>query len=87
MDSDQSEKLDRIHTDVRESKTRIEVIDERTKSLDARMDNLRGDINNNENDINELQDTVKRNTTIIGGVATAATAFLLWVADKLRLFA
>lgn len=85
MDQENSDKLDSIHDTVRETQTEIRVIDERTKSMESRMDQLRKDVGGNEVEINDLQDTVKRNTTLLGGFVTGITAITLWAADKLKI--
>lgn len=64
---------------------RIEILyrlDERTERIDNRIDELSDDVTKNKQDINSLQDKVRRNTTILGGIGSAATAVVLWVSDK-----
>lgn len=82
MNQDQTEKLNDIHSDVRKSRTRIEVIDERTRAMDSRMDSMREDISDNSNDIDNLQSKVGRNSTILGGLATLGSGIILWLSDK-----
>lgn len=76
MNQDERQKLDEIHADVRQTRTRVEIIDERTENLDER-------VSDNTEEIDTLQSQVDRNTTILGGFGTGAAAVLLWVSDKL----
>lgn len=57
-------------------------IDERTESIDKKVDGVGKRVKKNEDDIDELQDTVRRNSTIIGGVGGGITALMVWAADK-----
>lgn len=83
MNDDESSKLDEIHADVRKTRTRIEVIDERTKNMNSRMNSMEEDIKENANDIDSLENSVSRNSTILGGFVTGGSAMLLWISDKL----
>ncbi len=86
MNDQERGKLDEIHSDVRQTRTRIEVIDERTRSMNSRMNTMEEDIKLNSNDIDKLEDTASRNSTILGGFLTGASALLLWISDKLTKF-
>lgn len=86
MNGDESAKLDEIHDDVRETRTNVEVIDERTQNLDSRLQDIRESVRDNREDINEVEAQVSRNKTILGGLGAAATAVMLWAADKIGRF-
>lgn len=83
MNGDESQKLDQIASDVSETKATMRVIDERTKHLSDEIDRLERGQRSNEADINNLEAKVKRNSTLFGGLATAGTAVLIWVSDKI----
>lgn len=83
MNQDEHDKLDEIHQDVRETRTQTQVIEERTSALDSRIDKIQGQTMKNAEDIDDLQSTVSRNSTILGGVATGVSAVVLWLSDKL----
>jgi len=85
LDDTEREKLEEIHDDVHQTRTRIEVIDERTRSMDARMNSLDQEIEKNSGDINALEEDVERNKTILGGFVTGVTGVFLWAMDKLRI--
>jgi len=65
-------------------------LDERMERIEnehlRRLREIEQEVTKNSKDIDNLQSNVKRNTTILGGVATAATGIVLWVADKLSRF-
>jgi len=84
LNDTESEKLEEIHDDVHQTRTRIEVIDERTRSMNARMNSMDQEINKNSDDINALEEDVGRNKTILGGFVTGVTGVFLWSMDKLR---
>jgi len=82
MNDDESAKIDKILSDVQQTKTKVEVIDERTQHMESRMDGLRHDVGENAADIDTIQADVKRNKTILGAVGTAITAAVLWLSEK-----
>jgi len=84
LDDTEREKLEEIHDDVHQTRTRIEVIDERTRSMNARMNSMDQEINKNSDDINALEEDVGRNETILSGFVTGATGVFLWAMNKLR---
>lgn len=57
-------------------------LDERTERVDAHLKRLEKEVAENSKDIDDLQSSVDKNTTIIGGVGTAVTGVLIWFADK-----
>jgi len=85
LDNTEREKLEEIHDNVYQTRTRIEVIDERTRSMDARMNSMAQEINKNSDDINALEEDVGRNKTILGGFVTGVTGVFLWALNKLRI--
>jgi len=84
LDDTEREKLEEIHNDVHQTRTRIEVIDERTRSMNARMNSMDQEIKKNTDDIDALEENVERNKTILGGFVTGVTGVFLWSMDKLR---
>jgi chromosome segregation ATPase len=91
MDQHEKKRLDRIqqsvdetHTEVQRTNTELQVVKERVESIDSRIDNNQEILQSHDEDIDDLQDSVRRNTTIIGGVTTAISAALIWGADKIR---
>ena len=85
LEDTELEKLEEIHEDVHQTRTRIEVIDERTRSMNARMNSMDQEIKKNTEDINALEENVERNKTILGGFVTGVTGVFLWSMDKLRI--
>lgn len=57
-------------------------LDERTKRIDSKLDRAMKETQSNREDVDELQDKVRRNTTILTGVASGVTAVVLWLSDK-----
>ena len=84
LDDTEREKLEEIHEDVHQTRTRIEVIDERTRSMNARMNSMDQEIEKNTDDIDALEENVERNKTVLGGFMTGVTGVFLWSMDKLR---
>ena len=85
LDDTEREKLEEIHEDVHQTRTRIEVIDERTRSMNARMNSMDQEINKNSDDINALEEDVGRNKTVLGGCVSGVTGVFLWALNKLRI--
>jgi peptidoglycan hydrolase CwlO-like protein len=85
LDDTELEKLEEIHNDVHQTRTRIEVIDERTRSMNARMNSMDQEINKNTDDIDALEENVERNKTILGGFVTGVTGVFVWALNKLRI--
>jgi hypothetical protein len=76
--------------DEQEQEELLYKLDERMERIEnehlRRLREIDKQVTQNSKDIDDLQANVKRNTTIIGGIGTTATAFVLWVADKLSRF-
>jgi len=85
LDDTEREKLEEIHNDVHQTRTRIEVIDERTRSMNARMNSMDQEIKKNTDDIDALEENVERNKTILGGFVSGITGLFLWALNKLRI--
>jgi peptidoglycan hydrolase CwlO-like protein len=85
LDNSEREKLEEIHDDVHQTRTRIEVIDERTRSMNARMNSMDQEIEKNTDGINALEEDVGRNKTILGGFVSGITGLFLWALNKLRI--
>jgi peptidoglycan hydrolase CwlO-like protein len=85
LDDTELEKLEEIHDDVHQTRTRIEVIDERTRSMNARMNSMDQEIEKNTDGINALEEDVGRNKTILGGFVSGITGLFLWSLNKLRI--
>jgi predicted nucleic acid-binding Zn-ribbon protein len=82
MQEEETEQLDDIHEEVKGSHAQLGAINERTRNMESKLDDMAGNIDDNEADINELQDSVKRNTTIVTGVTGGISMVLLWISDK-----
>jgi len=85
LEDTELEKLEEIHNDVHQTRTRIEVIDERTRSMNARMNSMDQEIKKNTDDIDALEENVERNKTILGGFVSGITGLFLWALNKLRI--
>ena len=85
LEDTEREKLEEIHDDVHQTRTRIEVIDERTRSMNARMNSMDQEIEKNTDDINALEEDVGRNKTVLGGFVSGVTGVFLWALNKLRI--
>lgn len=86
MDDNEHEQLDNIHDEVAGSKAQLGVIAERTRNIEDHVDSISTDVSENETEINDLQDQVKRNSTIINAVTVGLGSVLIWLADKLTRF-
>jgi predicted nucleic acid-binding Zn-ribbon protein len=82
MQEEETEQLDDIHEEVKGSHAQLGAINERTRNMESKLDDMAANIDDNEADINELQDSVKRNTTIVTGVTGGISMVLLWISDK-----
>lgn len=83
MDDREHDQLDEIYDEVAGSKGQLGVIAERTRNIERHVDGISDDVDDNEEKINELQDQVKRNSTIINAVTVGMSGIVLWIADKL----
>jgi DNA anti-recombination protein RmuC len=83
MDNDQQEQLNEIQQGVQSSHKDIGVIDERTRNIERQLEEIQSNVDENSNDVDELQDKVKRNTTILGGATGGMSMVLIWISDKL----
>jgi chromosome segregation ATPase len=61
-------------------------LDERTKRVDESIDRIEAKAEENSNDIDNLEEKVSRNSTVLGGITTAAGGVLIWVSDKVARF-
>jgi len=87
MDEAENEQLSEIHEEVQGSHAQLGAINERTRNIERKLENVETEIDSNTEDINELQDSVKRNTTILTGFTGGVSMVLLWLSDKItRLF-
>jgi chromosome segregation ATPase len=82
MNPDERKKLEEIHQDVRETRTRTRVIDERTKHLDSRIERVEKKGDQRDEQIETNRSNIRRNTTIVGGFLTVLTSVTLWASDK-----
>lgn len=82
MQEEETEQLDDIHEEVKGSHAQLGAINERTRNMESKLDDMADNIDDNEADINKLQDSVKRNTTIVTGVTGGISMVLLWISDK-----
>jgi len=64
------------------SKEILARLDERTERMDKRLDGLAKEVETNTQDIDELQGSVRRNTTVLGGFATGVSGLVIWISDK-----
>jgi archaellum component FlaC len=83
MDDKEHTQLDDIHDEVAGSKAQLGRIAERTRNIENHVDGISENVDKNASDINDLQDQVKRNSTIINAVTVGMSGVLLWIADKL----
>lgn len=87
MDNEENDRLNEIYREVEDSHAQLGIINERTRNIEGQIENLSGEVSENRADINDLEDDVKRNSTIITGVTGGVSMVLLWVSDKItRLF-
>jgi archaellum component FlaC len=86
MDDSENEQLQNIHDEVKGSHAQLGAINERTRNIENHLESLSGDIDDNEEDINELEDKVKRNTTIVTAVSGGIGMVALWLSDKITRF-
>lgn len=87
MDEDQQEQLNDIQEGVNTSHKELGVIDERTRNIERQLEKIQSNVDENSNDVDELQDKVKRNTTVLTGATGGMSMVLLWFSDKVtRIF-
>lgn len=82
MEDSETEQLEDIHDEVAGSQAQLGKINERTRNIEGKLDDVSTRIDDNEDDIDELQDSVKRNTTIVTSIGGGVSVVLLWFADK-----
>lgn len=82
MEDSETEQLEDIHDEVAGSQAQLGKINERTRNIEGKLDDVSTRIDDNEEDIDELQDSVKRNTTIVTSIGGGVSVVLLWFADK-----
>ena len=83
MNDNEQEQLEDIHSEVEGSHAQLGVINERTRNIENKMEKISENVSDNEADINDLEDDVKRNTTIVTGVTGGISMVLLWFSDKI----
>jgi len=83
MDDSEHDQLDDIHNEVAGSNEKLGAIDERTRNIESQIKSLSDEVQTNRSDLDQLQSQVRRNTTIINAVTVGASAFVLWISDKL----
>ena len=83
MNDNEQEQLEDIHAEVEGSHAQLGVINERTRNIENKMEKISENVSDNEADINDLEDDVKRNTTIVTGVTGGISMVLLWFSDKI----
>lgn len=87
MDESENDQLQDIHDEVQGSHAQLGAINERTRNIERQLERQAQNVNSNQEDINELEDKVKRNTTILGGASAGMSMVLIWISDKVtRLF-
>jgi uncharacterized protein YoxC len=87
MNDSEQKQLDDIHSEVQGSHAQLGAINERTLNIQRSINQVSEEVNENKDDIDELQDKVKRNTTIVSAVSGGIGMIALWLSDKImRLF-
>lgn len=86
MNDEENSQLEEIHKEVQGSHAQLGAINERTRNIERQVDKLSDNISDNEDDINDLEDSVKRNTTIVTGFTGGVSMILLWLSDKVSRF-